>query len=132
MPAKGTKEYNLMKHQLSSGPAGLDAKIKEEIEANEGRTVWSDRKARFLDCIAQKITVMPSRDVWEENCADFKACDGMPVRGTKEYNWRNQFSSGPAGLDSNIKKENEANEGGTVRRDRKARLAGCIATKMSA
>jgi hypothetical protein len=37
-----------MKHQLSSGPAGLDAKIKKEIEANEGG-IWRERKARLLE-----------------------------------------------------------------------------------
>ena len=121
------------KNQLKIGCQGLDAEIRKEIEADEGSTLWSDRKARFLDCIAQKITVMPSRDVWEENYADFEACEGMPARGTKEYNQRlTQLSSGPAGLNAKIKKEIEVNEGGTVWRDRKARLAGCIATKMIA
>jgi hypothetical protein len=45
---KGTKEYNWRQTQLSSGPFGLDAKIKE-IEANEGGTMWRDRKTRLLD-----------------------------------------------------------------------------------
>ncbi len=48
--------------------------------------MWRDRKARLLDCAVQKISVMPSRDTWEENYADFEACDGMPVEGTKELN----------------------------------------------
>jgi hypothetical protein len=108
----------------------LDAKIKKEIEANEGGTVWRDSKARLLDCIVQKQRVMPSRDVWEENYADFEACDGLPTKGTKEYNWmKHQSSSGPACSDAKIKKEIELNEGGTVLRDRKAKMDGCIATK---
>jgi hypothetical protein len=105
---------------LSSGPAG----------ANEKGTVWRDRKARLLNCIVQKKRVMSSRDVWEQDYTDFKACEGMPARGSKEYNWRqNQLSNGPAGLGANIKKEIEANEGGTVWRDRKARLLNCVAQK---
>ncbi len=58
---------------LISGPAGLNAKIKKEIEANEGGTMWRDRKARFLDCVLQKISVMPGRETWEENYTDFEA-----------------------------------------------------------
>jgi hypothetical protein len=61
-------------------------------------------------------------NVWEENYADFEACDGMSAKGSKLYNWKQtQLSSGPAGWDAKIKKEIEANEGGTVWRDRKAR-----------
>jgi hypothetical protein len=54
MPAQGTKECTWKQTQLSSGSAGLDAKIKKEIEASEGGTMWRDRKARLLDCIVQK------------------------------------------------------------------------------
>ncbi len=43
-----------MHAQWSSEPAGLDAKVKKEIEANEGGTVWRERKVRLLDCVAQK------------------------------------------------------------------------------
>jgi hypothetical protein len=39
---------------LSSGPFGLDAKIKKEIEANDGDTMWRDRKTRLLVFFAQK------------------------------------------------------------------------------
>jgi hypothetical protein len=66
---------------------------------------------------------MTSRDVWEENYADFVACDSMPAKGTPEYNWtKHHLSGGSFGLDGKIKKEIEANEGGTMWRDRKARL----------
>jgi hypothetical protein len=70
MPVKGTKEYNWKNTQLSSGPAGLDAKIEKEIEVNEGGTLWRDKKARLLEHCTKK-RVMPSRDGWEENCTNF-------------------------------------------------------------
>jgi hypothetical protein len=54
MPARGTKVYNWKKHQLLSGSKGLDAEIWKEIKANEGSTMWSDRKARLFDCIRSK------------------------------------------------------------------------------
>ncbi len=83
-----------------------------------------------MDCIAQTERVMPSRDLWEKNSADFEACDGIPVKRTKEYTWKQtQFSSGPAGLDAKIKKEIEANEGDIVWKDTKARLLDCIEQK---
>jgi hypothetical protein len=37
---RGTKELNWNQTPFSSGPFGLDAKIKMEIEMNEGGTVW--------------------------------------------------------------------------------------------
>jgi hypothetical protein len=76
---------------------------------------------------------MTSRDGWEENYTDFEVCGVMPAKGTKEYNWKaTQLKSGCSGLNAKIKKEIEVNEGGTVWRDRKARMAGCIATKLNA
>ncbi len=108
----------------------MDAKIKKKIKANEGGTMWRDRKASFLVCIVQKH-IMTSKDVWEKNYANFEACDGMPAKWTKEYNVRQkQLSSGPFGLDGKVKKEIEVIEGGTMWRDRKASLASCIATKI--
>jgi hypothetical protein len=65
---------------LCTSGVGLDAKIKKDIEANEEDTMWRDRKARLLDCIVQKISVMASRDMLEENFADFNVCDSMPAR----------------------------------------------------
>ncbi len=56
-----------------------------------------------------------SKYKWEVNYADFETCDGIPAKGTKEYNWMNhQLSTGPAGLDAKIKREIKANEGGTI------------------
>ncbi len=46
------------------------------------------------------------KDVWDENYADFEACDGMPGNGTKELNWKeSQLKSGRKSLDDKIKKE---------------------------
>jgi hypothetical protein len=56
--------------------------MKKEFQTNEGGTVWRDRKVRLLDCITQKTRVMHRRDVWEEICTDFEACDGKPAKGT--------------------------------------------------
>jgi hypothetical protein len=45
---------------MQKGPSYLtgkiirDVKIKKEIDANEGGTVWIDRKARLAGCIASK------------------------------------------------------------------------------
>jgi hypothetical protein len=95
---------------LSSGPAGLDAKIKKEVEVNEGGIMWR------------------VRDVWEENYTDVEACDGMPAKGAKEYNWmKHQLSSEPAGL--HAKMGIDMNEGGTMWRNREARLLDCITQK---
>jgi hypothetical protein len=60
---RGTKELNWKQTPLSSGPLGLDAKIKTEIEANEGGTLWSDRKGRQLNCIAEKKEFDQQRQV---------------------------------------------------------------------
>jgi hypothetical protein len=54
MPARDTKLYDWKNNQLSSGPSGLYAENWKEIEANEGSAMWSDRKARFVDCIRSK------------------------------------------------------------------------------
>ncbi len=52
---------------------------------------------------------------WEEKYTKFEEHDGMPANGTKSYIWKQiQLSSGPYGLDANITKEIEANEGSTV------------------
>jgi hypothetical protein len=38
MPKKGTPLYNWQKNQLSNGASSLNARIREEIEENEGST----------------------------------------------------------------------------------------------
>ena len=42
MPEIGTRLYNWQSQQLSNGTGGLNTKIWEEIEENEGSTVWSE------------------------------------------------------------------------------------------
>jgi len=53
MPAAGTTLFNWKQSQLSK-KQGLDNKIEEEHEFNEGVTVWRKRRVRFMNCIAQK------------------------------------------------------------------------------
>ena len=54
MPAIGTMLHNWKNAQLQKGVGGLDKKIQKVIAENEEGTVWSDWKARLIDCIAQK------------------------------------------------------------------------------
>lgn len=62
-----------------------------------------------------------SSNQWEEQFAEFEAHARMP-RESVLFNWENtQLSRGPFGLDYEIKKENELNEGGNWS-DRKVRL----------
>ena len=51
---EGTKLYTWQQNQLSNGPAALNAKFWKEIEENEGSTIWSDRRVRLVNCIAQE------------------------------------------------------------------------------
>jgi hypothetical protein len=44
--------------------------------------VWSDKKARLVDCIASKDSATHN-DKWEEQYAELEAHAGMPVVGTK-------------------------------------------------
>jgi hypothetical protein len=46
--------HNRQKTQLSKGRAGLNARIEKETAVNEGGAVWSNRKARLIDCITSK------------------------------------------------------------------------------
>ena len=53
MPAEGTKLYTWQRIQLSTGPGGLDAKTRKQIAENREGMVWSERRARLLDCVVQ-------------------------------------------------------------------------------
>jgi len=53
MPEKGTPLYNWQSIQLSN-ECCLNAKIRKEIEENEGSTVWSERRVKLANCVAQK------------------------------------------------------------------------------
>jgi hypothetical protein len=54
MPAVGIKLYTWQSNQMSTGAGSLNAKIQKELEENEGSTMWSDRRARLDNCVAQK------------------------------------------------------------------------------
>ena len=41
-------------HQLSNGAASLNAKIWEELAENKGSTIWSERRVKLFDWVAQK------------------------------------------------------------------------------
>ena len=105
--------FNWENTQLSRGPFGLDYEIKKENELNEGGN-WSDRKVRLENWIVQKNCGMHN-DKWEEQYAEIEAHVGMPAENTELYHWKkNQLRYGRAGLDYDIEKEIEANEGGSV------------------
>ena len=55
---------------------------RRRLQRTKGGTVWSDKKARLVDCIASKDSATHN-DKWEEQYAEIKAHAGMPVVGTK-------------------------------------------------
>ena len=96
----------------------MNAKIQKELAANEGSTVWSDRRERLCDCVAQKID-----NKWENQYAELERCVVMPAVGTKLYTWQSyQLGNGDASLNTKILKELAENEEGTVWSDRRTRL----------
>jgi hypothetical protein len=48
MPEEGTTLHTWQSNQLSTGTGGLNAKIRKEVAENEGSTVWSERRVKFL------------------------------------------------------------------------------------
>ena len=54
MPERVTPLYNWQLNQLSNGAGRLNAKIWEEIEENEGSTIWRERRVKLSDCVEQK------------------------------------------------------------------------------
>ena len=56
MPERGSTSYNWQKNQLTR----YDGKIKKESAANEGSTVWRDRRARLESCITRKKSARKS------------------------------------------------------------------------
>jgi hypothetical protein len=53
MPEKGTRLYT-WKQQFSNGTGGLNAKIRKELEENEGSTIWSEQRVKLFNCVEQK------------------------------------------------------------------------------
>jgi hypothetical protein len=129
MPAVGTKLYTWQLYQLGNGDASLNTKILKELAENEEGTVWSDRRTRLVNCVAQKIRAKIDNK-WESKYAEFERCVGMPAVGIKLYTWQsNQMSTGAGSLNAKIQKELEENEGSTMWSDRRARLDHCVAQK---
>ncbi len=54
MPEIGTPPRTWQLHQLSNGAASLNAKIREELAENKGSTIWSERRVKLFDWVAQK------------------------------------------------------------------------------
>jgi hypothetical protein len=61
----------------------FEARIKNEIAANDGSTVWSKRITKLLACIAKK-----ENKKWEVKHAEFEDYDVMPKRGSAIYKWQ--------------------------------------------
>ena len=53
MPGRGTTLHTWQSNQLSTGTGGLNAKIRKEVAENEGSTIWSERRVKNFDCVAQ-------------------------------------------------------------------------------
>jgi hypothetical protein len=54
MPEIGTPLYNWQRQQLGNGHASLNAKIREEIEENEGSTIWTKQRVKLSDSVEQR------------------------------------------------------------------------------
>jgi hypothetical protein len=122
--------YNWQLNQLSNTHAScLNAKIREEIEENEGSTIWREWRVKLSDCIEQKNRAKIGNS-WEEKYDKFVSCDGMPERVTPLYNWQqNQLSNGAGRLNAKIWEEIEENEGSTIWRERRVKLSDCVEQK---
>ena len=114
MPVKGTKLYTWQLEQLSTGAASFNAKIRKELAENKGSTIWSERRVKLCDCVAQKICAKIDNK-WESEYTEFKSYDGMPAVGNKLHNWQNnELSNGPGGLNAKIQEERAENKGSTI------------------
>ena len=72
----------------------MTAKIRKEIEEDEGSNVWSERRVKLCDCVEQ-LNRAKIGNAWERKFVEFKRCVGMPEIGTPLYNWQqNQLSNG--------------------------------------
>jgi hypothetical protein len=129
MPEKGTPLYIWQSHQLSNTCASLNAKIREEIEENEGSTIWRERRVKLSDCAEQKNRAKIG-NAWEKKFAEFESYDGMPKRGTPQLNWKQaQLSNGPGSLNAKIRKEKAENKGSTIWSEWRVKLANCVEQK---
>jgi Zn ribbon nucleic-acid-binding protein len=107
----------------------LNAKIRKEIEENEGSFVWRERRVELADCVEQKNRSKIG-NAWERKYDEFKRCVGMPKKGTPLHNWQGkQLRNGASSLNVKIRKEEAENKGSTVWRERRVELADCVAQK---
>ena len=81
MPEKGTPLYAWQENQLS---ICLNAKIRKEIEENEGSAVWSEWRVKLSDCVGQKNRAKIGI-TWERKFNEFKRCAGTPKKGNKYH-----------------------------------------------
>ena len=53
MPERGTPLHTWLHNQSRNGSEGLNDKIRNENEENEGST-WSEQREKLANCVAQK------------------------------------------------------------------------------
>ena len=67
---------------------------------------------------------------WEKKYAEFESYDGMPERGTPQFNWQqNQLSDGAGSLNAKIWEELAENKESAIWSERKVKLANCFEQK---
>ena len=130
MPEIGTPLYTWQQSQLGNvHPSCLNAKIRYEIEENEGSTIWSERRVKLSDCVVQKNRAKIG-NTWEKKYAEFESYDGMPEIGTPQFNWqKNQLSNGPGSLDAKFREELAENEGIPIWSEWRVKLANYVEQK---
>ena len=129
MPEKGTPLYIWKQTQLSNGAFSLNAKIRKEVEENEGSTVWSERRVKLSDCFEQKNHAKIGI-AWERKFDEFKRCVGMPKKGTLLRTWQqHQLKNGAGSLNAKIREELAENKGSTIWSERRVKLSDCFEQK---
>ena len=129
MPEKGTPLHTWQLNQLSNThDSCLNAKIRKEIEENEG-SIWRERRVKLSDCVVQKNRAKIG-NVWEKKYAELKRCVEMPEKGTLLHNWQKSQLSNThdSCLNAKIQKELAENEG-SIWRERRVKLANCVEQK---
>jgi len=131
MPEICTPLYTWQQSQLSNThPGSLNAKIREELAENEGSTIWSEWRVKLSDCVIVQKNRAKIGNAWEKKYAEFESYNGMPERGTPQFNWQqNQLSNGPGSLNAKIWEELAENEGSTIWSERRVKLANCVEQK---
>ena len=67
---------------------------------------------------------------WEKKYAEFESYDGMPERGTPQFNWQqNQLSDGAGSLNAKIREELAENKESAIWSERRVKLANCVEQK---